>query len=133
MKTAMAIMVLGLMSFPALAHDHHTKSFCVAEGTDICAHLGYNEEFTTEKAYSFVWHMTSLDSKDIKDLKLDLWMDMGHGHGHGSAPLEWAQFGPGKYSVSNAYFVMTGEWQVRAEFTLRGQSHQLIIPVQIQK
>jgi hypothetical protein len=95
--------------------------------------LGYNEEFATDKAYTFVWHMISADAKDIKDLKLDLWMDMGNGHGHGSAPLQWTQFGPGKFNVSNAYFLMQGAWQVRAQFSLRGQLHQLVIPVQILK
>ncbi len=49
---------------------------------------------------------------DPQDLKIDLWMSMG-GHGHGSAPVKIVKQNNGVYYVSEAYFVMPGQWQIR--------------------
>ncbi|KHD89656.1 MAG: serine protease spb1 [Bdellovibrio sp. ArHS] len=49
---------------------------------------------------------------DPQNLKVDLWMNMGH-HGHGSGPVKVVKQDQGTYYVSEAYFVMAGRWQIR--------------------
>ncbi|WP_413568118.1 FixH family protein [Bdellovibrio sp. HCB117] len=49
---------------------------------------------------------------DPQNLKVDLWMNMGH-HGHGSGPVKVVKQDQGIYFVSEAYFVMAGRWQIR--------------------
>lgn len=63
---------------------------------------------------------------DPVELKVDLWMNMGH-HGHGSSPVKVVKQSTGVYFVSEAYFVMPGRWTVRF-FT---NNEQAEFPVQV--
>jgi hypothetical protein len=127
------VIALSLFSLQVFAHDHHTKNYCSQAAQPVCAHLGYNGEFTSEAAGEFVFHVVSAGADRMKDLTIDLWMDMGDGHGHGSAPVTITQFGPGKYKVSDAWFVMPGQWLVRSTFTIDGVAHEIAIPLNIQR
>lgn len=48
-------------------------------------------------------------------LSAELWMPS---MGHGSSPVEIQQVGPLHWLVSEAYFIMSGHWQVKMKLTL---------------
>lgn len=75
-----------------------------------------------------MFHAMTPAQAQITDLKLVLWMPT---HNHGSSPVDVNQVGVNKYHVTNAFFVMPGEWIVRATFEVAGKSHKLEIPVLI--
>lgn len=120
-----------LVGSVAFAHEH-TPNVCV-QGVQqkVCAHLGFEEKMNSSQEGKFKAHFMTAKGTEIQDLKIDLWMDMGPGHGHGSAPVTIAPAGKNMFNVTNAWFVMMGEWQVRMNFTLDGQAEQIIIPIQI--
>lgn len=121
------------VSFVANAHELHSESYCSAEDSKVCAHIGYDQEFTTEKYDQFVYHVTVPNADQIENLTVELWMDMGNGHGHGSVPVQFEKFGPGQFNVTNVYFIMMGQWQIKTSFALEGKTHHIVIPVQINK
>lgn len=129
------ICILGMLfSFSAVAQSHdHSAEVCSVKNENVCVHLGIHEEMTSEKEAQFIIHALIPDAGIIQNLQADLWMDMGHGHGHGSAPLTITQRKPNIYLATNAWFIMMGEWQVRIQFELNGETHQVIIPVYIKK
>ena len=127
------VLFVALLSLGIMAHadDDHTPNYCSAVQTNVCAHLGHMTALNTRDEVQFVAHVMTPNDQQISDLKIDLWMDMG-GHGHGSSPVTITQFGPNKYKVSEAYFVMTGTWLVRLTFNFNGQKQQINIPLQVQ-
>ncbi len=133
MKAFLFVLSVSLFSVFAQAHNFHSENFCSETDANVCAHIGYNEEFTAEKYYEFVLHSTAPNADKIENLSIELWMDMGNGHGHGSVPVQFSKFGPGLFKVTQVYFIMMGEWQIKVNFDLEGKNHQLIIPVQINK
>jgi len=63
---------------------------------------------------------------DAQNLKVDLWMNMGH-HGHGSSPVKVVHQSTGTYYVSEAYFVMAGRWNIR--LFVNGEQSDLLVDV----
>lgn len=124
-----------ILTFSALAnaHNYHTKNYCSNYDQTICAHIGYDEEFSTQKEAEFMVDVVSPKAERMKNIQIELWMDMGSGHGHGSAPVQWTDEGSGKYHVTNAYFVMAGEWQIKVAFDIEGVAQEIIIPVPVQQ
>lgn len=125
--------VSGLFAMSASAAEDHTAEVCSVKNTQVCVHLGIHEELTSEKEGKFMIHALTPADAPVSNVKADLWMDMGHGHGHGSAPLTLKDLGGNHVLATNAWFVMMGQWQVRIEFTFEGETHQVIIPVNILK
>lgn len=124
------VCVFGLISFAQA--EEHSANVCASQNQNVCAHLGYHWGLpATSSEGKFVFHAMTPNQSEISDLKIDLWMDMGNGHGHGSAPVALSKMGINKYVVSNAYFVMTGTWLVRADFKIGNDSFHLEFPVDV--
>ena len=132
LKLLLGSLLVFSFSSVSSAHDHSAE-VCSEKNSKVCVHLGIHEELTSEKEGQFIIHAMPADGGVIQNLQADLWMDMGSGHGHGSAPLTITQSKPNIYFVTNAWFIMMGEWQVRMQFELNGETHQIIIPVYIKK
>lgn len=59
---------------------------------------------------------------DLKgELHVDLWMPS---MGHGSSPVSLQKLDTGTYKVSDVFFIMPGEWEIR--FKLKDSTGQLI-------
>lgn len=133
---AIAITAAALAAFApitAKAHSYHTPQVCSATSADLCAHLGFKAEPNSTDATEFMLHFmpaAGVDAKEIKNVTVKLWMDMG-GHGHGSSPVTITQGDDVHYAVSDAYFVMPGEWQVKVGFDYLGTAHEIVIPVEV--
>lgn len=112
------------------AAEEHSEEICAVNNPNVCAHLGYHWGLPNSTDESkFMFHVLTNEGT-ITNLKVKLWMNMG-GHGHGSSPVELKEVGPNKFLVSKAYFVMSGGWLVKTEFTLNNQIYNLDIPVDV--
>jgi hypothetical protein len=127
-KTQIIAAVISMfLGFSAFAEDH-TPNFCSVKNENVCAHLGHFTGLTSSTEAQFMFHASTPNNEQMTDLKLDLWMpDMGHG----SAPLKFEEMDVNLYKVTNAYFMMSGEWLVRASFKLGETAHQIQIPVTV--
>ena len=119
----------------SIAGDHeggtHTRNYCTVEKT--CAHLMFPKlPKTTEESEFLVHVMPSNEGAVIENLSIKLWMDMGNGHGHGSSPVTINPTDEANhYEISDAWFVMTGEWQVIVTFKEDGVDRSITIPILI--
>ncbi|UYL08511.1 FixH family protein [Bdellovibrio sp. SKB1291214] len=104
---------------------------CSASIQDLCVQLLYKTDITSVDEGQFQVLVQGFDGAPLENFKVDLWMQMGH-HGHGSSPVEIIENANGVYLVTKAWFVMSGKWNVRIDFTLNGQAHHLEIPVYVQ-
>lgn len=116
----------------AAGHDH-TESFCSAQNQSICLHLGFHGGLPTVNAETaFMTHFTtdaSVDVNLIQNVEVKLWMpDMGHG----SYPVVVKQLDAVHYQVTEAYFIMSGLWQVIVNFKYDGTAQQIIVPITIE-
>lgn len=119
-------------SFANTEHDGgHSVESCTTDQPKVCAHLGFLTKLNSTDAAEFYTHVITPENTEIKNLKVDIWMSMGSGHGHGSAPVIITPVSLNKYKVTEAYFIMMGEWLVRLDFELQGKAIHLEIPVQI--
>ena len=128
-----AAALTALAPTTANAHAYHTPEVCAANSRELCAHLGFKAEPNSTDATEFMLHFmpaASLDPKEIKNVAVSLWMDMG-GHSHGSSPVTLKMIDFIRYTVSEAYFVMPGEWQVKVGFEYLGTAHEIVIPVEV--
>jgi hypothetical protein len=125
--------LIGLTANQAQAHSHHTESACSNELTDVCAHLGYNVEPNPSDPWIFMLHFQSpnLDPSQLKQVSVSLWMDMGH-HSHGSSPVTVSEKTPTHFLVQDAFFPMSGAWQVKVSFLYQGKNGDLIVPIMVQ-
>ncbi len=110
-----------------------SDSICSPEDPDVCAHVHFLSPVNTSQEASLIFHVENEPGLEVKDLKLDVWMDMGNGHGHSSAPVDFVVDSFNHYKVTNIWFVMPGQWFVRSSFTLGGNSFQINIPVLVQE
>lgn len=115
-------------------HDFHTEEVCHHVQRSLCIHLGFEEAPEVEKESQFTVHIVGPQNtiSQIRGAKVDLWMDMG-GHGHGSAPVKVQRLKVDHFFVTEAFFVMKGEWQVRVQVQTTTQKYDFIIPVQVKK
>lgn len=134
MKTIIAGLLFALLSFnTAWAAEDHTPTVCAAN-TNLCLHMGFHSKPVVGEESNFMVHflVDPAIGANIRDVKVELWMDMGNGHGHGSAPVDLKQLDAVHYRVSNAFFVMEGEWTIKVDFTYEGQSYEISVPYLIQ-
>jgi hypothetical protein len=126
------IFVVAMMvCFVAGATDgDHSEDVCSTLNPAVCAHLGHMTKVNSTDEVQFVTHVMTPQNKAISNLKVDLWMQMGN-HGHGSSPVKLTQFATNKFRVTEAYFVMTGQWLVRVSFDYENQTHKLAFPVTV--
>lgn len=106
-----------------------TPSVCTILNDKVCAHLFLLTELSPDVEGQFIVHVTPQDGEIVKNLGVELWMNMGHGKGHGSAPVDLESLGDNKYKVTNAWFVMAGPWIVRLSFEIDQDYFEIEIPV----
>jgi hypothetical protein len=133
MKVFIFSFLIFLSTSFAQAHDH-SETICSENFSDVCLHLGIHQKLNTTDAGSFLVHflVDETQSTNIQNLTVALWMDMGGGHGHGSAPVKVTPKGPGKYLVTDAYFVMGGNWLVKVGFDYQGSHQEIAVPLVIE-
>jgi hypothetical protein len=134
LAAALTVSLSFLAIEPAHAHTHHTQDVCSVEQPAVCAHLGYDKEPNTADAWGFMLHFQSpqLDPSLLSQVAVKLWMDMGH-HSHGSSPVSLTEKSQTHYLVEDAYFPMSGPWQVKVSFQYEGKKAELIVPVEVEK
>lgn len=86
-----------------------------------------NEESQFIAKFFQVGADNSITMIEPQNLKMDLWMSMGH-HGHGSSPLKIVRQGLGEYYISEAYFVMNGTWSIRTTVNNELKEFKVVIP-----
>jgi len=130
MKILITLIALFVGSM-ALAQNHdghngtHTPNVCT-NNSAVCAHLMFPKTPNSTDESQFILHFVT--NQAITNLKVALWMpDMGHG----SSPVTIKSIDNNHYQVSNAYFIMSGDWEVRVQFTSDDQNQSIHIPVQI--
>ena len=70
--------------------------------------------------------------KLIQAPEAHLWMVMKGGHGHGSEDLS-LKVDNNTYLLSNAWFLMMGEWQLKLKFKHNGAVVQSILPICVER
>jgi hypothetical protein len=122
-----AALMLSLPTFADNGHTH-TPNVCSTKNPDVCAHLGIYGELKSSVANQFIVDIMTPDGSAFTNLKVVLWMpDMGHG----SSPVSLQDVGNNHYLVTNAWFVMTGQWTVKLNFDFNGENLDIEIPVEI--
>lgn len=111
--------------------DTHTEDFCSTLSPAICGHIKFLTPIdSTSESQFIVQLLPGVEGVLVQDLSVVLWMQMG-GHGHGSSPVTIEDMGKNHFRVTEAYFVMKGQWLVKVAFKLNGVAHKLEIPVQV--
>ncbi|MNJ94869.1 hypothetical protein D3C87_125720 [compost metagenome] len=111
MKFVVGIFVF-LSSLVATAAETCDAEF---DGLPVCVQVDFTKGPVNRDESQFAVRFLNTEdgtAVDPQGLKIDLWMQMGR-HGHGTAPVKIERQDAGVYFVSEAYFVMPGQWQVR--------------------
>lgn len=132
------IFALFFLSNLTIAESNSTKRLCHVELKDagICAELVTLTELTRKTAASL--ELSFFDKKSFKPVNLDgemkakLWMVMKNGHEHGSEPLKTQKL-KDKYRLTNAWFLMMGEWKLKLEVNHNSKEYKTEIPLCIEK
>ena len=128
-KTLLAI---GLVTFAlnafAAGDGDHSETVCSALDANVCAHLGHMTKLDSSSEVQFVAHV--MVAQQVADMNVVLWMPA---MGHGSSPVKLTLTGLNYYQVSQAYFIMPGNWEVKMSFSLNGVKHQITIPVNVEQ
>lgn len=114
--------------------DQHIKSrpYCQIElGKDLCVRLNVHGTISRKQAARFDLKFFTKDGKKIDkfDQKPEvlLWMIMRNGHEHGSDPVKVTAMKSG-YQVSEAKFLMLGQWQIKLKLKYQGKTVSGFIP-----
>lgn len=120
-----------MLSLPAFADDHghtHTPNVCSTKNPDVCAHLGLYGTLKSSVANQFIVDIMTPNAAPFQNLKVVLWMpDMGHG----SSPVTMQDIGNNHYLVTDAWFIMPGQWTVKLNFDFGGENLDIEIPLEI--
>lgn len=131
---ALCFAFIGIITprFSQAAEDNeHSIEVCSTQNQNVCAHLGFMAgPLNSHSEGQFVVHFLTPANSEISNLTVELWMNMGK-HSHGSAPVTITPLRPQIYKITEAYFVMVGEWQVQIRFDLNGAPQSIDIPVPI--
>lgn len=118
---------------PGHSGDHHKLCPIFLPISDVCAQIEFTKgPFNGDESQfiiKFFEHQSAHGEHvmvDPQNLKIDLWMNMGH-HGHGSSPVKIVKQDRGVYYVSEVYFVMPGRWSIR--FFGNGEKTELPVDV----
>jgi hypothetical protein len=135
MKLLIIAAFASLISLTTFAQHHqneHSVEVCSSVDTTVCAHIGHMKDLIPSKLGSFVVHVTG--PLEASNMTVLLWMPS---MGHGSSPVTVTQFDVNKYNITQAAFIMKGEWLVRLAFTTGDVAnenqlvHQIDIPLEI--
>lgn len=110
--------------------DERPIEKCSVELANTCATIQFKMTPKVNEEGKFLLKIKAPDLAQVKNLKVELWMDMG-GHGHGSAPVTLQKISDQVYNVTNAWFVMEGTWTIRVSFDPSAKSVTLNFPVEV--
>ncbi|MGE9744101.1 serine protease spb1 [Bdellovibrio bacteriovorus] len=102
-------------------------------GSELCASVEFAQAPTESADSPFVLkvydHTSTASAPALVDpaqMKVDLWMNMGH-HGHGTSPVKIEKQEVGTFLISEAYFVMPGKWLIRV--WINGEKSEMTVVV----
>nr|WP_295906238.1 FixH family protein [uncultured Bdellovibrio sp.] len=107
-----------------------TANSCAGEfkTAHLCAILTWTKTPNSTEVQEFVLELQG-DVTVADDLAIILWMPS---MGHGSAPVKVEKISATQYRVTNVYFIMPGDWEVRLTLKKSGQVlDQLFIPMMV--
>lgn len=125
-----AIAFILNMSFGLAKDGHsgtHTPNYCTEDKT-VCAHLMFPKVPNSSEESQFITHFLVKGQMTLSEVDVVLWMD---DMGHGSSPVHLETSDNIHFMVSQAYFIMPGQWQVKVRFKSNGSAQELVIPVLI--
>ena len=104
-----------------LAQNNQQQSAdCALEFTkvDLCASISWTQGPQTPQQSEFILHIWNKKNANVngpyqdptQNLSVVLWMPS---MGHGSAPVKIEKLQDGVFRVSNVYFIMAGDWEIR--------------------
>ncbi|WP_374073462.1 serine protease spb1 [Bdellovibrio bacteriovorus] len=94
----------------------------------ICARLQWTKTPNSTEAQEFLLELQG-DTSLFDDISIILWMPS---MGHGSAPVKIEKLSATQYRITNVYFIMPGDWDVRMSLKKSGQTlDQLFIPLMV--
>jgi hypothetical protein len=99
---------------------------------DVCGHLQWVTEPTTDDFGSFllqVFNGNPTDGSDVLtdlkgELSVILWMPS---MGHGSSPVTVSKVDVGTYKINKVFFSMKGEWEIRFILKLNNEINEQFI------
>ncbi|MAX66344.1 MAG: hypothetical protein QF441_05720 [Bacteriovoracaceae bacterium] len=126
------------LSFLVLSHEAlaDKKDFCqVKLSSEYCAMVKFDAPIGRKEDARFKFAVIDMKGHQIKlskKPKLKLWMIMDNGHGHGSDKLK-IQAKKNHYLVSNVWFLMLGQWQLKIEVKLKGKTFKKDLDICVMK
>lgn len=129
MKSVLLILI-GIFALSAQAHEFHTPNYCNAQIKNFCAHIGYSAQPEINKPFEFVVDIVASPEAlaQVQSANVELFMpEMGHG----SAPVKVDRLDQKHFQVSEAYFIMEGDWQVKVEVVTTSGKIQIDIPFNV--
>lgn len=101
-------------------NNQQSASACALsfEKVGLCASISWTQGPQTPQASEFILHFWNKKTANIngpyitppQNLSVVLWMPS---MGHGSAPVKIEKLEDGVFRVSNVYFIMLGDWEIR--------------------
>lgn len=101
---------------------------------DLCVNFDFKNGISRKTDSEFEIQITDKkgQNKKVEELNIVLWMIMKNGHEHGSDTVKIKENGK-KFSVSNVWFLMVGEWLLKIDFKHQGKPYKTNIPVCVSK
>ena len=129
MNYLIAVLLITIGSASAKTPANKPCKFKLEE--NLCAKVQFKNGVSRKIDSKFELEFVDLSGKHIglvKKPEVKLWMVMKSGHGHGSEKLNITKDN-NKYLVSNVWFLMVGEWQIKLELEYKGSKVLAEIPV----
>lgn len=129
LKQLFIFAALSLSALTATAQNSETCPLYFAQ-SDLCANIEFTKGPFDGLESQFllkVYGAKDMVLLDPAELKVDLWMYMGHHGGHGSAPVKVVKQDVGTYYVSEVYFIMPGRWNIRV--WVNGEQRDMVLTV----
>ena len=124
MKNAI-LLVFALCSInQAQAEGFKSPTYCHTELKNLCASISYEAKPVMGEAFEFVVDLAG-DASTVSGIKAELWMPS---MGHGSAPVRVERVNANQFLVTEAYFVMGGDWVVNVEVLTSAGGLKFAVP-----
>lgn len=109
-----------------------SQPVCSQLNPNLCYMIWFQSFINTSEEGKFIIRIQG-PQVSLNQIKVDLWMEMSTGHGHGSTPLIYTELMPNVFQVSNAHFVMPGEWKIRLHITDGTHVESLVTSIFVEK
>ncbi len=119
------VLVLTLSFVFSQAYADDLKVRACSQKTKVCSSFEADKAFSSLQEARFKLFLESQNGQEPQLVKVDLWMAS---MGHGSSPLSVSKVAPGHYDVTEAFFIMVGDWQVRVKYKMGAVEETLILP-----